>query len=97
MHHRELMADCTALNLNRVSSMLLDEAKDCVSCDECYILSPFLPVNKCLENLCDKIRADDKRQLNTIELKAVSTAERPTCEMRVYVYQKSNRDCGGFE
>jgi len=77
MHHRELMAYCTALN--RVSGMLLDEAKDCVSGAE----SPFLPVDKCLENWCVKIRADDKRQLNTNELKAVSTAERPTCEMRL--------------
>ncbi len=48
IYHRELMADCTALN--RVSSMLLDEAKDCISCAE----SPFLPVDKCLENWCDK-------------------------------------------
>jgi len=75
MHHRELITDCTTLN--RVSSMLLDRAKDCVFCAE----SPHLPVDRCLLNWCDKIKAHYKSQLNINELKMVPTSERPSCEL----------------
>jgi len=75
MHHRDLMTDCGPLN--RVSSMLLDKARGCVTCAE----SPLLPVDKVLENWCDKIRADFKQKSSINELKVVATADQPAYEM----------------
>lgn len=77
MHHRELMADCTTLN--RVSSMLLDKARTIVLCAD----SPHLPVDKCLEEWSDKIRADYKRQCNVNELAvaAVPTSQQPSYQL----------------
>jgi len=60
------MTDCGPLN--RVSSMLLDKARGCVTCAE----SPLLPVDKVLENWCDKIRADFKQKSSINELKVVA-------------------------
>jgi len=75
MHHRDLMTDCGPLN--RVSNMLLDGARDCVTCAE----SPSLPVDKVLENWCDKIKSDFKQKSFINEMKVVATADQPACEM----------------
>ena len=73
MHHRELKADCGALN--RVSDTLLDKARDCgVSCAE----SPLLPADKVLEKWCDKIRADFMQKSSANALKVVAPADQPS-------------------
>jgi hypothetical protein len=75
MHHRNLMTDCGPLN--RVSDMLLDKARGCVTCAE----SPSLPADKVLENWCDKIKSDFKQKSSINELKVVATTDQPAYEM----------------